>query len=89
MYQNLSACEFVIQQVITQDNQAAVYWQMSYQHPKLGQGKIVTVTGHSHLKAQDEKVIYHRDYFDLGEMLYEQLPVVGKLIRWLRSRAAK
>jgi hypothetical protein len=32
-------------------------------------------------------VCYHRDYFDAGEMLYENLPVVGRVIRWIKDQA--
>ncbi|MBM3418431.1 MAG: transcriptional regulator [Bacteroidetes bacterium] len=33
--------------------------------------------------------MYHRDYFDLGEMVYEQIPVFGKIIKTMKSRMAK
>ena len=89
LYQNLSACSFEIQQVISEDHEAAIYWKMTYQHDKLNKGKVVTVYGNSHIKGQDDKVIYHRDYLDLGEMLYEQLPVFGKLTKWIKNKAAK
>jgi len=88
LYTNIQACDFVINDIIAAPNQAAVYWEMHYQHPKLNKGKIVSVTGSSHLKAQDNKVIYHQDYLDVGTMLYEQLPVVGRFIRWIKARAA-
>ncbi len=32
-------------------------------------------------------VTLHRDYWDAAEELYEKLPVVGALMRWLRRRA--
>jgi len=35
----------------------------------------------SHLKFADGKVISHRDYFDLGEMLYEHIPLLGGVIK--------
>jgi hypothetical protein len=89
LYQNLTSCSFVIQNVIKEDDSAGVYWEMTYQHPKLNKGNIVKVLGHSHLKMQDNKVIYHRDYLDLGSMLYEQLPFIGKLIRWFKVKAKK
>ncbi|MBA6390987.1 nuclear transport factor 2 family protein [Colwellia sp. BRX10-3] len=87
LYQKLSYCEFKIEQVIAQDSEAAIYWQMSFQHPRLNSGEIVTVQGSSHLKGDGDKVIYHRDYLDLGAMLYEQLPFFGRVIRWLKNRA--
>lgn len=88
LYENLSSCDFVIEQVIAQEKQAAIYWQMSYQHPKLNKGKLVVVKGNSHVKAQENKIIYHRDYLDLGAMLYEQLPVFGQLTKWIKTKAS-
>jgi hypothetical protein len=32
-------------------------------------------------------VTLHRDYWDAAEELYEKLPVVGALMRWLKRRA--
>ena len=89
LYQNLSTCDFVITNIIAEKDQAAIYWTMSYQHPKLNKGKLITVIGHSHIKGYEDKVIYHRDYLDLGVMLYEQLPVLGKLIKLIKQKAAK
>lgn len=89
LYENLSSCEFVIEQVILQDDNAAIYWKMTYQHTKLNKGKNVTVYGNSLIKSADGKVIYHRDFLDLGAMLYEQLPVVSRLIKWIKSQAVK
>lgn len=88
LYQNLATCEFVIENVIAEHDEAAIYWKMSYQHPKLNKGDVVTVFGHSHIKGKDDKVIYHRDYLDLGAMLYEQLPVFGRLTKWIKAKAA-
>ncbi|MCF2949800.1 nuclear transport factor 2 family protein [Paraglaciecola aquimarina] len=89
LYQNLSTCHFQIDQVIYDGEQAAIYWNMSYQHPKLNRGEVVTVYGNSHIKGNQDKVIFHRDYLDLGAMLYEQLPVFGKFTQWIKNRAAK
>ncbi len=88
LYQNLSTCEFIIEKVIWQDSQASLFWTMTYQHPKLNKGRTVTVVGTSHIKGVEDKVIYHRDYLDLGAMLYEQLPILGKLTKWIKTKAA-
>lgn len=87
LYENLSFCEFVIDHVIAQENEAAIYWSMSYQHSKLNKGELVTVLGTSHIKGEQDKIIYHRDYLDLGAMLYEQLPLFGKLTKWIKAKA--
>ena len=88
LYTNLESCCFNITNVLLQGEQAAIYWQMTYQHPKLNGGKPVIVEGHSHIKGSDDKVSYHRDYIDLGAMLYEHVPVLGRFIHWIKQRAA-
>jgi hypothetical protein len=36
---------------------------------------------------EEGRVTMHRDYWDAAEELYEKLPVVGALMRWLKKRA--
>lgn len=88
LYENVSACHFVINRVILEGNQAAIYWTMTYQHKRLKSGLPIEVEGHSLIKGEDNKVIYHRDYLDLGQMLYEQVPLLGSIIRWLKKRVS-
>lgn len=64
--------------------QAVLFWVMHYRHQKLAGGKPLTITGNSHIKYQD-KVIYHRDYFDAGAMLYEHLPIMGFAIKQIKK----
>jgi hypothetical protein len=33
-------------------------------------------------------VLLHRDYWDAAEELYEKLPLLGTLMRWLKRRFA-
>jgi hypothetical protein len=87
LYANLNSCEFVINKVIFDGNEAAIYWTMTYQHKKLNKGDLVTVLGTSNIKGEEDKVIFHRDYLDLGAMLYEQLPLFGKLTKWIKAKA--
>ena len=60
-------------------------WVMSYRHPRLSGGQLIRVAGCSHLLWRD-KVYRHRDYFDAGALLYEHLPVLGRVIAWLKRR---
>ena len=46
------------------------------------------IHGTSHIRfAADGRVQYHRDYWDAAGELYEQLPLVGLLMRFLKKRA--
>ncbi|MCG9697083.1 nuclear transport factor 2 family protein [Shewanella sp. Isolate11] len=89
LYQNLLSCDFKVDQVLESQQEAAVYWTMSFRHKQLNGGELITISGHSHLRAQDNKVIYHRDYLDAGAMLYEHVPVLGALVRLIKRRAVK
>ena len=88
LYQNLLTCEFIIEKVIFDGKEAAIYWTMTYQHNRLNKGELVSVSGSSHIQGKEDKVIYHRDYLDVGAMLYEQIPLFGKLTKWIKAKAA-
>lgn len=65
--------------------EAVLFWTMHYRHKKIAGGKSLELTGNSHLLFND-KVYYHRDYFDAGSMLYEHLPLLGAAIRYVKKR---
>ncbi|MBW3546139.1 MAG: nuclear transport factor 2 family protein [Bacteroidetes bacterium] len=50
--------------------------------------KKVSASGFSVLIIKD-KIVYQRDYFDAGELFYEHIPVLGKLIKLVKKQIAK
>ncbi len=86
LYQNVDRCQFDIAEQYQSGNAGFLTWTMHLQHPNLAGGNQVNVKGISHLKFDEGKIIYHRDYFDLGEMLYENLPLLGSVIRMIKRR---
>ena len=45
--------------------------------------------GGSHLRFDAQgRIALHRDYWDAAEELYEKLPVLGALMRWLKRQRA-
>lgn len=89
LYTNLNTCRFNIDKVMTADMDAAIYWTMTFSHPKLNNGNEISVEGHSFLSQQDNKVIRHRDYLDVGSMLYEHIPLLGAVIKSIKKRASQ
>ncbi len=83
--QGVTTCRFDIHAVDELNGEAYVRWTMHFSHPRLNRGAAIAVPGVSHLRLA-ERITWHRDYFDLGAMLYEQLPLLGGLIRLLKSR---
>lgn len=87
VYENVKFCAFDFHQQWVTDSDAMLIWTMHYAHPRLNKGKEITVQGSSHLRFE-EKVFYHRDYFDGGQILYEHVPLLGKAIQHLKNRMA-
>ncbi len=87
LYENVNAIHFTIHESYITENKGFLYWEMNYAHPKFNQGKSITVSGHSALTFSGDKVSHHRDYFDVGEMMYQHLPLIGKVIRFINNKA--
>lgn len=88
MYENLNQGQFDIHTSFEQDNKASVYWVMTFSHKKIKQGQPLQVNGNTYLEFENGKVVYHRDYFDAGEMIYQHLPVFGTVINLIKRRTA-
>ncbi len=83
---DLTECRFEYLDELINGRSAYIKWVMHFRHPKLG-NRPVSVRGVSHLRF-GEKIEFHEDFYDMGAMLYEQLPLLGNLTRWLRLRLA-
>jgi hypothetical protein len=68
-----------------------VTWDFLFAMPRMDGGQLQTIRGATHFVLREEagvwRVAVHRDYWDAAEELYEKLPVVGGLMRWLKKRA--
>lgn len=84
MYQGVEHCHFTAREQISDQHQYALEWTMDFRHKTLAKGRNIQVDGISHLRFQDQQVYYHRDYYDLGALIYEQVPLLGIFIRKIR-----
>lgn len=88
MYDNLISIHFDMHETQRQGNTVFATWTMKVRHKTLNSGEEIVVDGVSHINFIGGKAVYHRDYFDLGAMIYEHVPVLGGLTRWVKSKAA-
>ncbi|MGM0784516.1 MAG: nuclear transport factor 2 family protein [Pseudomonadota bacterium] len=89
LYANVSTCRFEFHDALQQDREACVTWTMLLEHPRLAGGQPISVSGCSRLTFSvddPQQVCRHHDYFDVGAMLYERLPLLGPTIRWIKHR---
>lgn len=64
--------------------QYVVEWTMNMSLKR--KPETISVDGVSLLHLQDNKIIYHRDYYDLGEMVYEQVPILRNVINYIKKK---
>jgi len=88
MYKNLHEPRFVITSRVVDGGQCFLTWDFHFRFRKFSPDVQQAIRGATHLKlAPDGRICFHRDYWDAAEELYEKLPVLGGLMRWLRKRA--
>lgn len=89
MYVALDRPRFVVTQQMVDGRQCFLTWNFEFYFRKHQPQVLQTIRGASHLVFNDAgAVISHRDYWDAAEELYEKLPLLGSLMRWLKKRAA-
>ena len=88
MYANLENPRFLISECIVQDTQCFLTWEFHFAFRRFKQGQAQCILGGSHLVLNPEgRITLHRDYWDAAEELYEKLPLIGSLMRWMKARS--
>lgn len=88
MYVALDNPRFVITEQVVDGRQAFLTWEFRFRFKRFETRTEQVVLGTSHLVLNEHNLIdLHRDYWDAAEELYEKLPWVGSLMRWLKKRA--
>jgi hypothetical protein len=88
MYEQVDAPRFVITEAVCEGDQAFLTWDFRFRLRRWRDGE-QTIRGATHIQfLVDGRVVMHRDYWDAAEELYEKLPILGGLIRWLKRQAS-
>jgi len=89
MFSQVAEPRFVVTEHVVDAGGAMLVWSFSFRLTRWGRGETRLMRGVSHLRFDpDGKVCYHRDYWDTGEELYMNLPVIGPVLRGLRRMLA-
>jgi hypothetical protein len=86
MYQNVKTIKFDFTQFIEQEDMVVGVWKMTLVTDKLNGGEPIVVDGNSVIKFKNGKAIYHRDYFDMGAFAYENIPMLGFIVKKIKER---
>ena len=88
-YAALNSIECKMEPEIRDGDQTILQWTMIISHPRIDGGKTISVKGMSKLVLKEGKAVFHQDFFDLGAMVYEHIPVVGSLIGFIKKQMKK
>ena len=90
MFDSLDQPRFVITQQLLQGSDAFLSWDFTFRFKSFQRDQLQRIEGATHLKLDDDgRGTLHRDYWDAAEELYEKLPLVGTLMRWLKARTQR
>ncbi len=88
MYVALETPRFVVRDVVAEGDACFLTWDFLFRFKRFDRATVQCVRGATHLRFGAEgRIALHRDYWDAAAELYEKMPAVGALMRWLRRRA--
>jgi ketosteroid isomerase-like protein len=85
MYKTLENPRFQVEEVICSDDVAYLRWKFVYALSK--NSKEESFTGVSRVVfTESAKVTSHIDYWDAAEHVYEKIPLLGSLLRFIKRK---
>jgi hypothetical protein len=88
MFVALVEPRFVVTTQVLQGRQCFLTWDFHFRFKRFQNTTPQTIRGATHLVFSEAGLVtLHRDYWDAAQELYEKLPVVGGLMRWLKQKA--
>jgi hypothetical protein len=89
MFAALESPRFVVVERIAQGHQCFLTWEFRFRFKTYQRSTEQVILGASHIVFDAQGLVsLHRDYWDAAEELYEKLPLVGSVMRWLKRRAS-
>jgi steroid delta-isomerase len=83
MFEQVDAPRFEVHSAMSEGADAWLDWTM---HLEM-RGRTMKIEGATRLRFDGAgQVAEHRDYWDAAQELYEKLPLIGGLMRWLRRK---
>jgi steroid Delta-isomerase len=87
MYTQIDEPRFQMLETVCEGDTAFFVWTFRFRR-KGSKDEPIVVIGCTHVRfGADGRVTYHRDYWDPAEGIYEKLPLIGGLFRWLKRKA--
>lgn len=88
LYRAVQEIRFEFHRHATEGQKVSSEWTMYLRASGLNGGDEIQLDGVSFFEFDEAsgKVSYHRDYFDMGAFVYEQVPVLRSIIRFVKAK---
>lgn len=88
MYKKVKEIRFEFKNDAVDGERHVAIWTMYLRSEGLNSGEEIAVHGVSEIEFQADSTlaIYHRDYFDMGEFVYQHVPILGSVIKLVRKQ---
>jgi steroid Delta-isomerase len=85
MFVQVDEPRFVVTRIIAQEYDIFMRWDFTF----IARGKPQHIHGATHFELDEAGLIsLHRDYWDAAAQLYEKIPLLGAVLRWIRGKLA-
>ncbi|MGM0631851.1 MAG: nuclear transport factor 2 family protein [Pseudomonadota bacterium] len=85
LYANATSVRFEYTEEHVTEDGASIAWWMRMVHPRLARGQEIQVRGMTMVRFSD-RIFYQEDFYDLGHLLYQHIPLLGRIIRYINGR---
>lgn len=87
MFEQVDEPLFVMTEQVLEGSQAFLTWEFHFRMKRFSK-ELQCIRGATHIVFDGRGAVsVHRDYWDAAEELYEKLPLLGALMRWLKRAA--
>jgi steroid Delta-isomerase len=87
MFVTLTNPRFVVTKHVLQGEDCFLTWEFRFAFNSHQPDTEQVILGATHIVFSPQGLVcLHRDYWDAAQELYEKLPLVGALMRWLKKR---
>lgn len=85
LLRTLDAPRFEVRDIVAEGDRVWLTWDMHFRFRPSATPQRLHGASLLHFDAAG-RIVLHRDYWDAAQELYEKLPLIGVLMRWLRRR---
>jgi hypothetical protein len=86
LYQHVTSIAFDFPQGIEKDRVVFLSWKMSLKASLYPEEGIIVPGVSEFIFDENNLVIYQRDHFDAGAFVYEHVPIIGRVIKFIKRK---